>query len=376
MPINLQFFYILLGAAENEHSRAVGTELHTEEGSVSFKDVTVELTQEEWQALGPAQRTLYRDVMLENYSHLVSVGYCITKPEVIFKLEQGEEPWSLEEEFLHQRHPGYYKVDVHIQQNQEKQEKPLWQVIFIDNKTLSKERQKVLEKIFNLNMTPEFLGKMPCTCDSLGMNVPVVSELIISDRIYSRKKIDYMNICEKIQLDTKHEKIHTCEYNKNMKTLNYKEDHQKFQTLKQSFECNEYGNVFLDNSDCVTAKSSVTREESCTDDEFRKNCDKATVFNCTRTGTREKCFPLSECGKSCGKTVVKYIGREDAASETLNRCPVKQDFVEFQLKLVDDTRVDADDIVEKILQSQDLSLDSSAEEGLRLCGYWGKYSLW
>uniref|UniRef100_I3NEX0 EEIG family member 2 n=1 Tax=Ictidomys tridecemlineatus TaxID=43179 RepID=I3NEX0_ICTTR len=38
-----------------------------------------------------------------------------------------------------------------------------------------------------------------------------------------------------------------------------------------------------------------------------------------------------------------------------------------QMKRVDDTRVDADDIVEKILQSQDFSLDSSAEEeGLRL----------
>ncbi|XP_053771539.1 EEIG family member 2 [Desmodus rotundus] len=58
---------------------------------------------------------------------------------------------------------------------------------------------------------------------------------------------------------------------------------------------------------------------------------------------------------------------EDTASETLNRGPVKQDSVESQLKRVDDTRVDADDIVEKILQSQDFSLDSSAEEeGLRL----------
>lgn len=48
----------------------------------------------------------------------------------------------------------------------------------------------------------------------------------------------------------------------------------------------------------------------------------------------------------------------------LVRHPVKQNSVENQLKRVDATRVDADDIIEKILQSQDFShgfLDSSAE---------------
>ncbi|XP_072536790.1 EEIG family member 2 isoform X1 [Salminus brasiliensis] len=53
-----------------------------------------------------------------------------------------------------------------------------------------------------------------------------------------------------------------------------------------------------------------------------------------------------------------------------NRYPVKQDSMESQLKRMDATRVDADDVVEKILQSQDFThslLDSSAEEeGLRL----------
>ncbi|XP_016304784.1 protein FAM102B-like [Sinocyclocheilus anshuiensis] len=55
---------------------------------------------------------------------------------------------------------------------------------------------------------------------------------------------------------------------------------------------------------------------------------------------------------------------------TANRHPVKQDSVESQLKRVDATRVDADDIIETILQGQDFShsiLDSSnEEEGLRL----------
>lgn len=56
-----------------------------------------------------------------------------------------------------------------------------------------------------------------------------------------------------------------------------------------------------------------------------------------------------------------YITCKISKHNYFYRHPVKQDSVESQLKRVDATRVDADDIVEKILQSQDFSLDSSAE---------------
>ncbi|XP_062041356.1 zinc finger protein 39-like [Lepus europaeus] len=63
---------------------------------VSFEDLAVDFTKEEWQNMNHSQRTLYRDVMLEIYSILLSLGHCINKPEVIFKLEQGAEPWMVE----------------------------------------------------------------------------------------------------------------------------------------------------------------------------------------------------------------------------------------------------------------------------------------
>ncbi|XP_059940760.1 zinc finger protein 135-like [Mesoplodon densirostris] len=63
---------------------------------VTFEDVVVEFTWEEWGQLEPAQRTLYRDVMLETFGLLASVGHWLPKPDVISLLEHEVELWVVD----------------------------------------------------------------------------------------------------------------------------------------------------------------------------------------------------------------------------------------------------------------------------------------
>uniref|UniRef100_A0A8C0SRE6 Zinc finger protein 674 n=5 Tax=Canis lupus familiaris TaxID=9615 RepID=A0A8C0SRE6_CANLF len=296
------------------------TEMATAQELLTFRDVCVDFTLEEWQQLDSAQKNLYRDVMLENYSHLVSVGYLGAKPDVVLRLGRGEEAGMTEGETPTWKYPEFWQVDDQIDHHKKSQDRLLWQTALVDKeaqKDQSGQEFTTFRKIIYPNTDfvsirqrlPKYYSWGRCSKHNLNF--------LCQNRSSMRQKDDEYKVhwksCFHSNLDKAQSFAETFfEPNEHGKTLHHKQalnKTQRIQTREKLYECSQCGKVFMQKANLVVHQRTHTGEKPYECCECTKAfSQKSTLIAHQRTHTGEKPYECSECGKTFiqKSTLVKH----------------------------------------------------------------------